>query len=161
VFVLQVANSKQWPLYGTPVELPLSGQDFDAAVHERGNPTLEFQVDAGDVLYIPRGLVHDARSDENPSLHITVGVLNYVWIDLVLELVAEASLHDVAFRRSLPPGFAREKFDRSKARTAMRGLLQRLAETSNFDAILDRFIDDFISACPPLLRASDVANRGR
>src|SRR5579863_1493282 len=54
VLVLQVVNSKQWTMYGTPVELPLAGQDFDSAVHERGAPTLEFKLEAGDVAYIPR-----------------------------------------------------------------------------------------------------------
>jgi hypothetical protein len=31
-------------------------------------------------------------------------------------------------------------------------LLQKLTAHANFDVILDRFVDQFISACPPLLR---------
>jgi ribosomal protein L16 Arg81 hydroxylase len=152
VFVLQAAHSKQWTLYGTPVELPLSGQDFDSGVHEQGAPTMDFQLNSGDMAYIPRGLVHDARSTEDASLHITVGVLTYTWIDLLLELAADASLHDVAFRKALPPGFAQEGFDRTNARAIVRDLIQRLATTPNFDVMLDRFVDEFVMACPPLLR---------
>jgi ribosomal protein L16 Arg81 hydroxylase len=152
VFVLQVANSKQWTTYGTPVELPLRGQDFDSSVHERGAPTLSFELDAGDLAYIPRGVVHDARSGENVSLHITVGVLSYTWADLLLELAADVSLSDPAFRKSLPPGFAREEFDRKKAGEAFRNLLQRLSAKAQFEEILDRFVDEFISTSPPLLR---------
>ena len=156
VFVLQIAGSKQWTLYGTPVELPLAAQDFDPAVHEQGAPTLEFELKAGDVGYIPRGVVHDARCGNDISLHITAGILRTTWSDVLLEFVAEASLNDPAFRKSLPPGFAREEFDRVQARATLRDLLQQLLEQlstkSNFEAILDRFADEFISACPPLLR---------
>lgn len=152
VFVLQVAGSKHWTIYGTPVELPLRGQDFDSSVHERGEPTLEFELKAGDSAYIPRGAVHDARSGDTTSLHITVGVLHYTWTDLLLESIAEVSLNDAAFRKALPPGFARQDFNREHAREIFRDLLRRLSEKSNFDAILDRFADEFISSCPPLLR---------
>jgi len=151
VFVLQVVNSKQWTAYGTPLESPLREQDFDSSLHERGAPTLQFQLEAGDVAYIPRGVVHDARSGKEVSLHITVGVLSYTWIDLLLELAADVSLSDPAFRKALPPGFARQEFNRAPARETFRSLLQQLSAKSNFDAVLDRFVDEFISACPPLL----------
>ena len=152
VFVLQVTGSKKWTVYGTPVELPLPGQDFDPAVHERGDPTLEFELDAGDVAYIPRGVVHDARSTASVSLHITAGILRYTWTDLLLELVAKAGLGDPAFRKALPPGFAQQEFDRAEARRALRDLWQRVCAESNLEAALDSFADEFISACPPLLR---------
>ncbi len=152
VFVLQVTNSKQWTTYGTPLELPLKNQDFDAAVHERGAPALNFELEAGDVAYIPRGLVHDARSGDDVSLHITLGILSYTWIDLLVELAADTALQNSAFRKALPPGFARQEFDRTQAREMFRGLVQQLAAQSDFDTILDRFVDEFIAARPPLLR---------
>lgn len=152
VFVLQVAGSKKWTIYGTPVELPLPGQDFDASIHNLGAPTLEFELEPGDVAYIPRGVAHDAHSTGVLSLHITAGVLRYTWADLLLECVAGASLKDPAFRKALPPGFARPDFDRAQGRETLANLLHRAATTSDFDAALDHFIDRFISACPPLLQ---------
>ncbi len=152
VFVLQVTNSKQWTAYGTPVELPLKNQDFDAAVHERGAPTLEFELEAGDLAYVPRGLVHDARSGDDTSLHITLGILSYTWADLLLELAADSALQDSAFRKALPVGFARQDFERAPARETLRCLVQKLAAHTDFDAVLDRFVDEFLAARPPLLR---------
>ncbi|MGH9645180.1 MAG: cupin domain-containing protein [Bryobacteraceae bacterium] len=152
VFVLQVTGSKKWTIYGTPLELPLPGQDFDSSVHERGDPTLEFELEAGDVAYIPRGIVHDARSTDDVSLHITIGMLRYTWTGLLLELVTHAGLNDPAFRKALPPGFARREFDRTQARETLRSLLRRVCEASNFDTVLDSVADEFISSCPPLLR---------
>jgi hypothetical protein len=112
---------------------------------------MEFELEPGDVAYIPRGVVHEARSSENLSLHITVGILCYRWADLLLEFVADASLKDPAFRRGLPPGFAREDSDRSRAQEIFGSLLQRLATNSDCASILGRFADRWISACPPLL----------
>ena len=152
VFVLQVTNSKRWTTYGTPVALPLKAQDFDASVHERGAPTLDFELQAGDIAYIPRGLVHEARSGDQVSLHITVGLLAYTWTDLLLELAADVSLHHPDFRKALPPGFARHGFDRAPARAILGDLLEQLSAKSNPDEILDRFVDAFIASRPPLLR---------
>lgn len=152
VFVLQAAGSKKWTIYGTPVELPLPGQDFDPALHPIGAPTLEFELEAGDMAYVPRGIAHDAHSTNAVSLHITAGILRYTWADLLLEAVAKASLSDPAFRKSLPPGFARTEFDRAPAREALRDLLLRVSRACDFDAALDGFVDEFIASCPPLLR---------
>ena len=151
VFVLQIVGSKRWTLYGTPVELPLGGQDFDPRVHPKGAPTLAFELEAGDVAYIPRGVVHDARSSDDLSLHITLGVLCYRWVDFLLELVAEASLNDPAFRKALPPGFAREEFDEGQAKQILQDLVQRIVTGSDLEAIRGRFMDQWISVCPPLL----------
>jgi ribosomal protein L16 Arg81 hydroxylase len=151
VFVLQVAGSKQWTIYGTPCELPLARQDFDPVVHERGDATMEFELQAGDVAYVPRGIVHEARSTDTISLHITAGILRYTWADLLLEFVAGACLNDAAFRQSLTPGFARPGFDRAQAKGAIHNLLQQVWTKSDFDAALDRFVDEFLSSCPPLL----------
>ena len=129
VFVLQILGSKRWTMYGTPVTLPLRNSDFDAQTHERGEPTMDFELGPGDMAYIPRGVVHDARSSEELSLHITVGILSYRWADLLLEFVADASLKDPAFRKSLPPGFAREDFDRGLAQEIFDACWSALRQT--------------------------------
>jgi ribosomal protein L16 Arg81 hydroxylase len=151
VFVLQVAGSKQWTIFGTPVESPLPNQDFDPELHELGAPTLEFELQAGDVAYIPRGVAHEARSTDTVSLHITTGILRYTWADLLLEAVAAASLNDAAFRKALPPGFARSDFDRTHAREMLRTLLRQVESDASFEAALDYFIDKFTHSCAPVL----------
>ncbi len=65
-------------------------------MHELGAPTLEFELHAGDVAYIPRGIAHEARSTDTVSLHITAGILRYTWADFLFECVAAASLKDPA-----------------------------------------------------------------
>lgn len=152
VFVLQVSGSKQWTIYGTPLQLPLADQDFDSAVHERGAPTLQFELEAGDLAYIPRGFVHDARSGEHVSLHITAGILIYTWTDLFLEWIADVCLRDSTFRKALPPGFARQEFDMQSAGETFETLVRRLSRDSNFDDVFNRFVGEFLSARSPQLR---------
>lgn len=152
VFVLQVVGSKCWTVYDSPLVLPLSGQDFDSAIHPCGAPTQEFELQAGDAAYIPRGLLHDARATESTSLHITLGVLRYTWTDLLLELVASLALKEPEFRKALPPGFARQGFDRTAARRTLETLLQKLCVLADGDAALDHFVEQLIADCPPSLR---------
>jgi hypothetical protein len=57
----------------------------------------------GDALYLPRGYIHAAETNEQRSIHLTVGVLATTAYDVVrdvLELIAE----DETFRRPLPLG---------------------------------------------------------
>jgi mannose-6-phosphate isomerase-like protein (cupin superfamily) len=152
VFVLQVSGSKQWTIYDAPLPLPLSGQVYDADVHRPGAPTHEFELSAGDVVYIPRGWLHQARATSTTSLHITAGVLRYTWTDLLLQLVARVALEQPAFRKALPVGFAHEGFDRAAARETLQGLLLELRARADADAMLDHFLERFIADCPPLLR---------
>lgn len=152
VFVLQIAGSKHWSCYGTPVEIPLRDQDFDPSAHERGDLSIEFELEPGDLAYIPRGVVHDARSGEAHSLHITLGVLTTTWSDFLRACIADLSFKDPSLRKSLPVGFARQGFDRTEANGNFRDLMERIAESAAFDGILDHFVSQFLSCCPPILR---------
>jgi ribosomal protein L16 Arg81 hydroxylase len=152
VFVLQVAGSKRWTIYGTPVELPLKNQDFDSSKHAPGERTMEFELCPGDVAYIPRGWAHEARSTDTVSLHITAGILASTWTDFLLECVADACLNDPAFRKALPPGYARDGLPEQQAREMFNQLLRRLSERAKPDEILGGFADEFLSSCAPLLR---------
>ena len=40
-------------------------------------PSLRLTLRAGDVLYLPRGLVHEARTQQQASLHVTVAVPSF------------------------------------------------------------------------------------
>jgi ribosomal protein L16 Arg81 hydroxylase len=146
VFVMQIHGIKHWKIYDTPIELPFRGQGFTDNRVEPGNVTMEFDLEPGDVLYMPRGVMHDTRTSTRDSLHITVGVLFTSWTELLLEAVARVALTDPEFRRSLPPGFARPGFDRTGAQAQFHKLLARIAERADFHASLDHFADDLVTS---------------
>ena len=83
-FITQMAGVKRWRVYRSPVYLPtrdmelgkVPGRDIDAAVLA-APPLLDVVLRPGDVLYVPRGFIHEAEtSDESGSMHLTVRVLN-------------------------------------------------------------------------------------
>lgn len=151
VFVLQVSGSKQWTIYDTLIELPLHGQAYEHDRHIPGSPTGELTLKAGDVFYCPRGLFHSARSTDEISLHITLGLIGKTWADVMVEAVSEACLASPAFRANLPVGFARSGFERGRAEATFRSLLETFARSANLGPILDRFAENFVTSRHPAL----------
>jgi len=149
VFVLQVAGSKIWTLNDTGIELPLHGQRFEPGVHTAGPVTREFTLRPGDLFYCPRGLFHAARSTDEVSLHITLGLIGKTWADVVTEALSEACLASPAFRANLPAGFANEGFDRTQARKTFRTLVETFSREAAVDGILDRMAEDFVKSRRP------------
>ena len=82
VFVLQTAGKKHWRVYEPVVELPLQDQKYSKAKHgEPGEPVEDGVLEAGDTMYLPRGWLHDALTTDSESLHLTIGVKVYTWLD--------------------------------------------------------------------------------
>ncbi len=151
VLVLQVEGRKRWMLYDTPLTLPYRRQEFHPDAFQAGPLSAEFTLEPGDVLYIPRGLMHDARSLDETSLHITLGALFVSVTELLAEALSQLGLRDPAFRHALPVGFARPGFDRAESVRALGGLLQRLAAEADLDGVFDHFADDLIATRHPRL----------
>ena len=150
VFVLQVAGSKKWQFYGTPIETPYRGEGFQLGRYDPGEITGDFTLEPGDCLYLPRGVMHDARNvGPEPSLHITVGLITKTWADLILESISELALSEPAFRRSLPPGFAARDYDREAARGQFERLAAMVAEQAQMDGAFDLLADNFIRGRRP------------
>ena len=149
VFVLQVSGSKQWTLYDMAIELPLRGQAFDPDVHTAGPPTREFTLHAGDLFYCPRGLFHSARSTDETSLHLTLGLIGKTWADVMLEAVSAACLATPALRANLPVGFANAGFDNSQAAATFQTLLDTVARDARLAPTLQRMAEDFVTSRRP------------
>jgi ribosomal protein L16 Arg81 hydroxylase len=103
VFVLQLAGRKQWSVHDSPIDLPLKSQAFGRTGLRAGPPALQVTLQAGDLLYVPRGYFHEARTEGDVSLHLTLGVHPYLWVDHLADLVREAGLRLPALRRSVAP----------------------------------------------------------
>ncbi|HVU73817.1 MAG TPA: cupin domain-containing protein [Mycobacteriales bacterium] len=108
VFVVQLAGRKRWRVHEPVHRSPLPDQpwtDHREAVKGRADeePLLDVVLEPGDVLYLPRGTVHSARSEDGLSAHLTIGVH-----PPTLHQIARAALDeladDVELRASLPLG---------------------------------------------------------
>lgn len=150
VFVMQISGAKAWRFYGAPVEIPYRGEAFESGEHQPGEVTESFTLGAGDCVYIPRGLMHDAENvGGEPSLHITVGLITKTWADLMLEAVSELALSEPDFRRSLPAGFSAREFDREVARRHFERLTRLIADKASMDSAFDLLADNFIRGRRP------------
>src|SRR5262245_42946016 len=89
-------------------------------------------------MYLPRGWLHDALTTDSESLHLTIGVKVYTWLDAV-QTALEQCRDDVGFRRSVP------------ADGAMRDdLLAALGERLAPDEVAQRKRERFVRARRPV-----------
>jgi hypothetical protein len=151
VFVLQVLGSKVWSLYGSDIALPLEGQSFSSQSYKPREPATVFTLQAGDLFYCPRGIIHDARSTNTPSLHITFGVSGRTWADFFLECIAEVALREPSFRRNLPAGFAEPTCDDTYFMETFHELLDRFQREVRPSAVLNECRYDLIASQTPSL----------
>ena len=143
VIVLQTVGSKTWRIYESDLELPLRSQAFKAEGFVPGKVIDEFVLHAGDMAYVPRGLVHDAIATDEDSLHITTGLLSPRVIDLVIDALIEVAKGEPALRRSVPPGFANDGFDDSAVVAEFAALVQRAASAVDARRVLQDYAMDF------------------
>lgn len=102
VFCLQVEGEKRWLVYPPVLELPLKDQKYAPEMGDPGDPVLDVTMRAGDMLYLPRGWLHQAMTSDAASLHLTIGVNVFTWRDAVREALDEAAREDVELRRGVP-----------------------------------------------------------
>lgn len=136
VFILQVSGSKTFRFYASEIDLPFTDDSFDPARLKAPELQHQITVNAGDTLYIPRGVVHDAVACGNePSLHITLGVYALILRDLLQEVVQVAAESDVALRRSVPPG-------NSIGASELMALLASATDDQTCSVAASRLLDD-------------------
>ncbi|HQU46636.1 MAG TPA: cupin domain-containing protein, partial [Pirellulales bacterium] len=138
VFVLQLDGTKQWRLFGAAEELPLASDSVPLS-RRPTKPTQEVTLIAGDLLYLPRGHIHEASTSEVASLHLTVGVNVYRWADLLRHALLCLSRQDVEFRRSIPGGALPD--DRNEFQRQFRALVERLASEATADGLFEQASD--------------------
>jgi hypothetical protein len=101
-FVVQIHGEKRWKVYDTLVMQPRPDMRFKPSTSDvagLGEPLAELLLDAGDVLYIPAGFVHQAENKQDektmtPSLHLTFGMevgTHYSW-EVLLHHIVDAGL---------------------------------------------------------------------
>ncbi|HVG63249.1 MAG TPA: cupin domain-containing protein [Hyalangium sp.] len=150
VFVLQVRGSKHWRLYPPLVELPVEEMAGELPEGYAREPMMTVHLRAGDVLYMPRGVVHEALTGSEESLHLTVGVNVLTWKTLLEDVLRLVTESDVAFRRSLPVGFARRDDALPELRAGLETLLARLASTPWGEEAVERLALRYLAQVQPL-----------
>ena len=145
VFICQVEGTKIWRFYESGRELASAYEAGDLDENLMAEPIAESRLHPGDLLYVPRGVMHEAFSEEERSLHLTVGALVVRWSDLLTSAVACVTRNEVALREALPIGWVGDHDTRTSMLGQFRRLLDILADRASLDeALLDlslRFVN--------------------
>lgn len=105
VYVLQIHGKKNWILYDTPMETPLLNSHQPIFKREQLSNPREITLNAGDLMYMPRGLPHEAYTTDESSVHITIGIYPAQWVDLITKSVESLAYQFPEMRKALPVGF--------------------------------------------------------
>jgi hypothetical protein len=98
VVVLQIHGRKRWRSYGLLADAPIAPRAF-APGDGPGPVQWEEVLEPGDVLFLPRGEVHDAEVEAGgASVHLTVGVQRPRGSDVLQWLAAQ---DDAVLRRDI------------------------------------------------------------
>jgi ribosomal protein L16 Arg81 hydroxylase len=149
VFALQVDGAKQWRLYGPAAHLPLAEDKTSLPRARLGSPR-EVRLEAGDLLYLPRGHAHEAFTTDSSSLHLTVGVNVYRWADLLQQALAEVTRRDPRFRETLPRGTVMGEALPTDVTQRFHELLAALAEAARPEDAARRLGDRFFGTLATL-----------
>ncbi|RWS11651.1 bifunctional lysine-specific demethylase and histidyl-hydroxylase NO66-like protein [Dinothrombium tinctorium] len=169
-FILQLEGKKVWRVYAPADEsdtLPrYSSGNLKRSEIDR-EPLLQVELEPGDLLYFPRGFVHEAKTtEETYSLHITLSVSQKNTFGDLLEILLPQALQtaiaeDIEFRESLPRdcfsymGIANQEMinpQRYDFLAKIQSLMGKVINYAHIDAAVDQKAKGFIHDClPPVL----------
>jgi len=143
VFILQVSGKKTFNFYSMGANFPTSADRFNREVHEIGEKTEQIELSAGDTLYIPRGVVHDAIADTvQPSLHVTLGVYPVLMHTLINEITQLALESDPAIRRAIAQSAWTKDVSAEATTQAIKDTLSRHVRTDVVEVAMERLRDE-------------------
>ncbi len=155
VFILQVSGKKTFNFYSGGEHLPTSADRFNSDVHKVGDKTEAIELSAGDTLYIPRGMVHDAvADDQEASLHITLGVYPILIHELLSEVLQVGVSRNIELRKALPQRVWRGQDDAGQLPESLIDITKELLAVDIVDEALGRLRDGLaLNAIPNLTGA--------
>jgi hypothetical protein len=143
VMVLQLHGRKHWQIFAPTQDYPL---DIGAPPRPAGTPTWDGILNAGDMLYLPRGWWHVAHPLNEPSMHLTFGIAPMHGLNLLNWMVKRLRSHP-HLRRNLPV------LQEPAARQAHMAELRALVAEGLNDKAIDEFLreaDGLVHGRPPI-----------
>lgn len=163
VFICQVSGSKRWrvyPAFHRSQILPrFSSADFSPEDLARVEPTLDVHLKAGDLLYLPRGTIHQAECTDEHSLHVTISTSQrWTWADFlsasIVSAISSVAEDELDLRRTLPRGFLSSMGVSRAHSTPSKTQPSRLAFQSLFQRAFDKLSSEY-----PADAAADLLSR--
>ncbi len=141
VFVLQLAGEKRWSLHDFAATLPYEDMPVQEIPTEIGNtPNREITLRQGDLLYVPRGLVHRASSTPDASsMHATIGLHPMIWRTLLENIVRDAGDQESELREALPPDKLFDQSSHLALEERAREMLARIGTRISMSRVVSQY----------------------
>jgi ribosomal protein L16 Arg81 hydroxylase len=160
VLILHVQGSKIWHLYLGADRPPREIQrEKDKAVDADSLPApTDVRLEAGDVLYVPRGRVHSAETTSEQSIHLTVGIHAPTVLMLAIGALYSQSWRDDRLNARLPA----RHLDNPDLDATLRSLVREAVGTADdsgaMASSLGLLADVLVKRgqCPPVGKISDA-----
>lgn len=177
-FIIQTEGTKKWRLYKNTVSLPETHSQ-DIKRDDLPKDCAEFTLYPGDMLYFPRGTIHEALSQDSFSTHVTISLYQKNNVKALLERTLPntmARMFDTvaALRDGLPIRMNRflgsavphldskQNASRDEYHAKMKALLHAMVDEMSLEDIddaADKFSMDFNrNRLPPPDIAADYEN---
>lgn len=146
VFVVQIQGTKRWKIYGALEEFPVEMQHGDVPRDQLPPLTHDILLEEGEVLYVPRGIFHEAIAEDRHSVHVTLDVFNYTWADLISKMMLARG----RFRAALPVG---SWTGNGASPALLDGLSERIRELQGLKGVtplVGEMLRDFIDSLDTL-----------
>ncbi|RKH08228.1 hypothetical protein D7V97_20085 [Corallococcus sp. CA053C] len=152
IFALQLEGAKEWRLYDSGPQLPRYSQERNDYARQRGptdNPWQIINLEAGDLLYFPKGVVHEPRARTLSSLHLTYGLYPETWESLVTESLHEFAEREPRLQESLPFGFATSTAASADVPAQAAALAEWVATDARFEQAWNRLAAKVLDKTAP------------
>jgi ribosomal protein L16 Arg81 hydroxylase len=101
VFVVQITGKKYWLVYNPTRIHPMHDDIEPSLIAPTEKPVWEGYLNAGEILYLPRGWWHEARPMNSETIHLSIGINHKTGIDLIGWFKERLSISEL-FRTDLP-----------------------------------------------------------
>ncbi len=160
VVVLQIEGSKIWHLYDGAHSAPPDPGRYGQAVptDSLAAPT-DVRLEAGDVLYLPRGRVHAADTTADSSVHLTIGVHAPSVVMLAIGALHARSFADDRLNARLPPRHLDDPEVQASLGALLRDTVRTVEDPTAVAAGLDSLAEILVrrGQCPPIGPISNAA----
>ena len=132
VLVVQTQGSKEWRIYEDTYPLPIQPSAFGECLIPQltwpkfGTPKASFLLKPGDILYLPRGVPHNAIATDEPSVHLTFGIYPYRQYEWLQDILEHAAMLDVGLRHRVKESIYKGKEQPPSVSEMLRALADRL-----------------------------------
>ncbi|AFW02896.1 cupin [Gluconobacter oxydans] len=88
--ILQISGRKTWKLWGIAATDPLLVEKRSnvSEMATDDNVHATYTLEAGDLLFVPAGMIHETDTTDDHSIHITVGVTPFRWYNVMSDYLA-------------------------------------------------------------------------